>query len=130
VWNVERGLELHTLRGHSDYVSGVAVTEDGRLAFSASADRTLKVWDVADGRDLGTLKGHSDNVYGVAVNSEGRRAASASYDKTVKVWAVETGSELATFWVKAPLLCCAVSSDERTLVAGDRNGVIHVLQLE
>ncbi len=33
---------------------------DGRLAVSASEDKTLKVWDVESGRELRTLAGHSD----------------------------------------------------------------------
>ena len=38
------GTELvRTLEGHSGYISGVAVTPDGRRAVSASGDHTLKV---------------------------------------------------------------------------------------
>ena len=46
---------------------------DGRLAVSASDDKTLKVWDVESGRELRTLEGHSDSVHGVAVSGDGRR---------------------------------------------------------
>jgi hypothetical protein len=37
---------VRTLAGHSDSVSGVAVSPDGRRAVSASWDNTLKVWDL------------------------------------------------------------------------------------
>ena len=43
------GRELRTLTGHSDWVKGTAVSRDGRLAVSASLDRTLKVWDLETG---------------------------------------------------------------------------------
>ena len=36
-------------------VHGVAVSGDGRLAVSASADKTLKVWDVDSGEALATF---------------------------------------------------------------------------
>ena len=36
----------------------VAMSGDGRLAVSASLDKTLKVWEVASGRELRTLTGH------------------------------------------------------------------------
>src|SRR5437879_10254405 len=42
VWDVETGRELRTLQGHSGYVSGVAVSADGRRAVSALRDNTLK----------------------------------------------------------------------------------------
>ena len=45
-----------TLRGHTDSVDAVALTPDGRLAVSASRDKTLKVWEVESGRELRTLK--------------------------------------------------------------------------
>jgi WD40 repeat protein len=65
---VVSGRELRTLQGHSDRVYGVALSGDGRLAVSASSDRTLKVWDVGSGRELRTLEGHSGLVHAVALS--------------------------------------------------------------
>jgi hypothetical protein len=93
---------LRTLVGHSGYVTGVAVTPDGRWAVSASSDQTLKLWDLETGRELRTLEGHSGLVTGVAVMADGRRAVSASWDKTLKVWDLETGRSCARW--KATLM--------------------------
>jgi WD40 repeat protein len=60
---VKSGRELRTLIGHTGPVYGVAMSGDGRLAVSASSDKTLKVWDVASGRELRTLAGHTGAVY-------------------------------------------------------------------
>ena len=38
VWNLDIGKMVHTVEGHELSVFGVAVTPDGRLAVSASAD--------------------------------------------------------------------------------------------
>ena len=46
VWDVESGREVSTLAGHSNWVSGVAVSAGVRREVSASDDQTLKVWDV------------------------------------------------------------------------------------
>src|SRR5271166_3023998 len=96
VWDVGSGRELLTLRGHTGGVSAVAVTQEGRLAVSASYDKTLKVWDLASGRELRTLTGHTGIVGAVAVTPDGHLAVSASCDQTLKVWELASGRELRT----------------------------------
>ncbi|HEY6345653.1 MAG TPA: NB-ARC domain-containing protein [Bryobacteraceae bacterium] len=129
VWDLETGRELLALGGHAGPVYGVVVTPDGRLAVSASWDMTLKVWDLETGRELLALEGHSNWVYGVAVTPDSRRAVSASWDKTLKVWDLESGECLATFTCDADALCCASAAGGK-IVAGDKGGRVHFLQLE
>ena len=69
---------VRTLAGHAGEVRSVAVSADGRLALSGSADRTVKVWDLTSGQELRTLAGHADGVNSVAVSADGRLALSAS----------------------------------------------------
>src|SRR5206468_1160384 len=85
-----------TFTGHSQYVSAVAVTPDGRCAISASGDTTLKVWNLQSGTLLYTLSGHHDSIEAIAVTPDGRRVISASQDNTLKVWDPDTGTELHT----------------------------------
>ena len=47
---------IRTLTGHSNWVTGVAVSGDGRRAVSASYDRTLKVWDLDTGASVTTFR--------------------------------------------------------------------------
>lgn len=89
------------LAGHADYVSGVAVTPDGRRLVSASGDRKLKVWDLATGQETATLTGHEDWISAMTVTPDGRRAVSATDDHTLKVWDLQTGQELATIHSRA-----------------------------
>jgi WD40 repeat protein len=105
----------------------VAVTADGRHAVSGSWDRTLKVWDLLTGKEVRTLEGHTDGVNGVAVIADGRHAVSASDDRTLKVWDLLTGQAIATLKTHAPLYCCAVTPDGKTLLAGDRAGSLHIV---
>jgi WD40 repeat protein len=46
LWNVPTGEFLRELKGHSDGVTSVAFSADGRVV-TGSSDRTLRIWDVA-----------------------------------------------------------------------------------
>ncbi|KQJ83184.1 protein JINGUBANG [Brachypodium distachyon] len=73
---------------HSDAVSGVAASADGRLLFSVSWDKTLKVWAVPSLRCLQSLPAHDDAVNAVAVApGEGGVVYTGSADRRVRVWA-------------------------------------------
>jgi WD40 repeat protein len=118
---------MRTLIGHSDCVNGVALSADGRLAVSASSDKTLKVWDVATGHELRTLVGHSERVNGVALSADGRLAVSASQDKTLKVWDVATGRELRTLTGHSGSVGdVALSADGRLAVSASSDNTIKV----
>ena len=76
-----RQSDLRTLSGHAGVVHGVAVSPDGRLIASSSADQTVKLWETATGREVHTLKGHTKVVDRVAFSPEGRTLASSSWDR-------------------------------------------------
>lgn len=125
------GALLRTLEGHSDWVRGVALSGEGRLAVSASDDNTLKVWEVESGRLLRTLVGHSDVVNGVAVSGDGRRAVSASADQTLKVWDVGSGKLLRTLVGHSNVVRgVAITADARRAVSASDDRTVKVWELE
>jgi WD40 repeat protein len=46
VWDMRSGKELNSLKGHQDWVITTAVSPNGRLAATASTDRTVKIWNI------------------------------------------------------------------------------------
>ena len=90
----------------------------------------MKVWDLELGQEVRTFAGHSKSVTGVAVSASGWCATSVSLDQTVKAWDLSCGKLIASFAAENPLLCCAVTPDGRTIVAGDTSGRIYFLRLE
>jgi WD40 repeat protein len=48
LWDAATGAELHEFNGHSDVVTSVAFSPDGRFALTGSGDKTLKLWDVSE----------------------------------------------------------------------------------
>jgi autotransporter-associated beta strand protein len=111
-----RGFEWHffnrlchadqlSLKGHTDRVSSVCFSPDGRRLASAgwSYDGLnlrwlgeVNVWDAQTGQKLLTLKGYAQQVANVCFSPDGRRLASTSGDHLVKVWDAQTGQEQLT----------------------------------
>ena len=69
---LQRGKLRQTLTGHTDAVTAVAVTADGRFVVSGSEDRTVAVWDKDTAAELGVFAGHVEGVSAVAVSQDGR----------------------------------------------------------
>jgi WD40 repeat protein/tRNA A-37 threonylcarbamoyl transferase component Bud32 len=115
-----------TLRGHTDYVTCVCFSPDGRLLSSGGMDTKVKVWDAATGRELRTLKGYASEVAGVCFSPDGKRlaAGNTSYMKQggIKVWDLGTGKELLAIRVHPKEVTgICFSPDGKRLAGGARD---------
>ncbi len=97
IWDATSGQKISTLRGHTDQVSSVAFSADGKTLVSGSWDRTVKLWDIATGKEKSTLRGHTNHVFDVAFSADSTVIASAGRDLTVRLWDATTGQPLTTF---------------------------------
>ena len=86
-----------TYRGHTDAVTAVAWSPDGKVIASASYDTTIQVWNVSDLKPLFTYRGHRSKVWALTWSPDQRRIASASDDHTAQVWDALTGNNAATY---------------------------------
>jgi len=75
----------NTLQGHSDYVSSVAFSPDGKLIVSGSWDKTVRLWNTT-GKPIGQPFHINSYVTSVAFSPNGKLIVSGSWDKTVRLW--------------------------------------------
>lgn len=97
-WDRRTGEVVLTLKGHSDTVTGLAVSPDGNTLLSNGMDRTVRAWDVrpfcAGDRLTRTFVGALHNLdrslHRVAWSHDGERVGAGSSDGMSYVWNYET----------------------------------------
>ena len=115
-----------TLSGHSDSVTDIAYSPDGKRLATASVDGTANVWHTTTGQELLTLAGHSTWVNSIAFSPDGSRLATASSDGTVKVWDATTGQELLSLSAADAVLSVAFSPTSFRLATAASDGTAKV----
>jgi len=92
IWDVDSRECNWALRGHDEWVNGVAIAPDGNAIVSAGGDKTVRVWDTRNMNCRATLRGHTDFVRSVAVLDDNRTVVSASDDTNLRRWDIEQGT--------------------------------------
>ncbi len=155
VWGMlekERGHELVTFEGHSDWVKFCCFSPDGKQVVSACADGMVRFWDLERGLRLreeqakGPAKKrskkqvtgasatvmefpgkHRDQVICCDFSPDGSRVVSGGLDRVLKTWEAETGKELATLRGHGEeVTCCAFSPDGKTIISGSMDRTLRL----
>jgi WD40 repeat protein len=80
--------------GHSEGVTAVAVSADGRFVATAGHDGTAILWDARTAKQLLAFTGHAGWLTSVALSPDGKRLLTGSDDNTARLWDVDTGKSL------------------------------------
>ena len=124
------GEQKWTLTGHTNYVSSIAFSPDGRTLVSGSWDETVCLWDAETGEQKRTLTGHTDSVYSVVFSPDGKTLASGSGDGTVRLWDAMTGEHKWTLTGHTnDVYGVAFSPDGRTLASGSWDETVRLWKI-
>jgi len=124
---------LHTLRGHLGPVTACGWLKGGCTAFTASADRTVKLWDIEKGQTLRSLSSKSP-VTAAGVHLGSGVIALGHADGSLAVWDPRTSDAIA-----APaaiqqqgqaVVGVKLSPDGRRLLTQSEDGLVCCTPLE
>jgi WD40 repeat protein len=122
--------DCSSFKAHKNSVRSLAISRDGGLLASGSADHTIKLWSLREGKLLRVLEGHRDYVDAVGLSPDGKLLVSGGPDKTVRVWSLPEGNPKGVLGDTADALSACAFSPEGTLLAtGDDDGKIKVWSL-
>jgi len=102
LWDVDTGALKATLEGHTDSVTCISLSANGRMLASGSTDNTIRLWDIDTATLKTTIEGYEGIRYAgeipqsVLLSPDGRTLAGVSKDKTARLWDVDTGQIKAT----------------------------------
>jgi WD40 repeat protein len=115
VWEVSTGREVAALAGHTERVTAVRFSPDGKRLVSSSWDDTAIVWRLDRNQREWTLK-HGGDVHSVSFSSNGKWIATASNDRTAIVWDADSGEpRLRLVGHEAGVTHAIFSPDDRTI---------------
>jgi len=125
VWDLEQGVCEMVLDDHSDPVSAVCESPDGKRIFSAGGtqrkagggDSAIRLWDTQQFRLDLKLEGHTGTVCMVRSSPDGTTLMSSSKDCTVRVWDLRQGSCVHVLRCDTKVYGLALSADGTRLAA-------------
>ena len=97
LWNIaDRDKPIYTFIGHTDAITAMDFSINGKLLASGSSDKTVRLWDVATGQHLHTFIGHIGEVGAVTflgdkslantAFAKDKALASGSSNGTLIIW--------------------------------------------
>jgi WD40 repeat protein len=155
IFDAKAGKSGKSQPAHSEDVLFLSLSKDGNHLATASQDKTVKIWDFPGLKDTQTVKGHSDYVTSVAFSPDGKQIVTTSFDKTLRVWTVADAKEIANFKVEHEIegpkdpkskdpkakgkmikvaggdfTSAVFTSDGKKVIAGNRDGVVKIYDVE
>lgn len=125
MYEVDTKTVVRSFTGHSEIVSDLKVTRDGKHLLSSSHDGTVRLWDVGTGLMVRKII-HTDGQVHVSIFSEDEKLIySGGSDRLIKVWDAGTGQLIRAFdGHNAAVTSLVLSRDGKMLISNSLDGVI------
>ncbi len=114
----------HKLKKHTDWVTAVAFSPNGKVLATADRNGGVILWDPDNGQELFMLTGHKSSITALSWRDDSKLLASASEDGSVKLWEPQEGKQIKSWNAHPPGVLCVSYSHEGRLVTCGRDGAV------
>jgi WD40 repeat protein/serine/threonine protein kinase len=121
MWDLATGEQLRILAGHTNTITAVSFSQDGRHIISSSADATIRIWDKDTGSEQKVLS-HTAQVLSIAVRDDLLVASDYDFETSTShmiLWNWRTGQEIRRFEGQSDVIySVAISPDGTQILSG------------
>ncbi|MEA5566209.1 eIF2A-related protein [Anabaena sp. UHCC 0399] len=108
---------IKNIIGHTDIVTDVNFSPDGKIIATASLDKTIKLWRTDNGKLINSWNAHNGWVNSVAFSPDGKMIASGGEDNLLKLWRTDNGALIQTVPGHTARITCVKFSHNGKFIA-------------
>jgi WD40 repeat protein/beta-lactamase regulating signal transducer with metallopeptidase domain len=133
VFDTSTGQTRVTLQNHTDAVTCVAISPDGRHLASGSNDKNVNLWraSLPSATAAATMLGHQGQIWFAVPSPDGKRVVTSGDDKVLYARPMPPARIAGPIpGIEQPIFGIAVSPDSKTIALGCENNTLLLLDAE
>jgi len=114
---------------HAKALWDIALTPDKKYLVTGDKEGEIRVWDIAQNQQVRNFKATAPGLYGVAISPDGTRLATYGEEGQVELWDLTNGKSLRRWDLKLGVHALAFAADGKSLLTGNDNSTLYLLEL-